>query len=91
MNLFVIYDPLAKQASPVFEAKTPAVASRQFAKIKANDKDPAAKDYRLYLIGNFDEETMALSPEDPPIEIVAPALPIQDEGQLEFDLINERR
>lgn len=76
MKLYVIYDKAAQQSSPVFEAKNDAVAAREFRKVLQNLKDPAVPDYRLYCIGIFDQETMALLAVAPPAEIVIPAIPV---------------
>jgi len=70
MKLYVIYDPIAAHASPVWEAKNDAVALREFKKFASNNKDPAADDYQLYYIGEFHEERLLMESEIPARRIV---------------------
>lgn len=49
-NLYSIYDRLAEEFSPVFEAKNDAIANRMF---NALSKDADLTDQTLYRVGSF--------------------------------------
>lgn len=60
MNLYVAQDLVAKESSPIFEAKNDGVAFRNFkAMILSQKCDP--KDFTLYHIGTMDHELNVLS------------------------------
>lgn len=64
MMLYVIYDKVACESGPIFEAKNDSVAFRDFTKVIQKDPiNPA--DFELLRIGSIDHETNILSPEDP--------------------------
>lgn len=56
MYLYVIYDKLAAESGPVFEAKNDQVALRQFK--KAIEPASNKNEYQLYRIGAYDNEKL---------------------------------
>lgn len=55
MNLYVMYDTVAKEASPVNEAKNDAVAERQFQHTLSTHQLPS--DFILLRVGKINKET----------------------------------
>lgn len=66
MNLYVMFDRLAEESGPIFEAKNDAVARRS-AKFLLKDADLA--DYQLLRVGTFDHKSQALKAEPVPAEV----------------------
>lgn len=64
VNVYTIYDKVACEAGPVFQAKNDAVAFRCFMSLikDANAANPT--DYDVYCLGNFDTESRTFVPED---------------------------
>lgn len=69
MNLYVIYDRVAEESGPVYEAKNDGVASRMYAeflrKITARPED-----YLLLRVGTIDHRTSLVTGEPVPVETV---------------------
>lgn len=59
MNLYCIYDRLAEEAGPIFEAKNDAVAFRM---IMNSIKEYHPEEYCIYCLGSFNHD---------PVELVA--------------------
>lgn len=60
MRLYCIYDTVAEEASAPFIARTDGQAVRIF--LYAMEKDKAyAQDYKLYKIGGWNSENMAIT------------------------------
>lgn len=68
-QLYVIYDRIAQECGPIFEAKNDGVAFRMYRDlIQSKEKDPnfTQEEYICYRISSFDRETMVLTPEREP-------------------------
>lgn len=62
MNLYVIYDKVAEESGPVFEAKNDAVAARKMRDFaKSNPIDPS--EYKLLYVGNINHSLCHINPE----------------------------
>lgn len=61
-RLYVIYDSVAEQAGPIFEAKNDGTAWRQYEQVR-DKKIPTPKDFSLIRVGTFDDETLDITPE----------------------------
>lgn len=81
VRLYSVFDRVAMEYSPAFEAINDGVALRMFADhVKDN---PHAEDYKVLCIGEFDRSKGTLSSAGLPVECVP--------GQLEFELVKEVR
>nr|QJB21670.1 MAG: nonstructural protein [Microvirus sp.] len=72
MRLYVIYDTVAEEAGPLFQAKNDEVAIRQVKNMLSQEKLVRPSDYKLYHLGSFDQNTMTLTsydPENVPFEV----------------------
>ena len=64
MTLYTIFDKLAKESGPLFEAVNGDVARRNFMNlIKENRLNPT--EWSLYEIGKFEHDTMGVFIHDP--------------------------
>lgn len=61
MNLYTIYDKVAKEAGPIFEAKNDGVALRQITDMVKNQAIKISE-YHLVKLGTFDKETVEIKP-----------------------------
>ena len=61
MGVYVIYDELAKQAAPMFLARSDELALRQFEAQRGHIPEAVLRDLRVYRIGRFDLATMAIT------------------------------
>lgn len=62
MNLYVVYDKIAGECGPVFEAKNDAVALRQYRHLVASNPGFVQDDFELMQVGTMDKETMVIEP-----------------------------
>ena len=61
MKLFTIYDKIAGESGPLFEAKNEQVAIRQYDQLISQQEDILSKDdFQLMCVGEYDHETMDL-------------------------------
>ena len=60
-RLYTVYDRIAEQSGPVFEAKNNAVARRQFVNMLNSEKLLEKDDYELLLVGEMDHDTNVMS------------------------------
>ena len=74
-SLYVIYDVVAQESGSILELKNDAVAQRIVQNMLRENK-LSAKDFRLYLLGRYDNETMNLFVNEK-LEIAIPE--VQDE------------
>ena len=81
MNLYVVYDKIAKESGAVHENKNDAVALRNYEIFISEQKNIKRDEFAIYRVGTFDHVTMAITAEEP-IE-VKPRLELVD--QLEED------
>lgn len=67
-NLYTIFDRVAEESGPVFEAKNDAVALRKFRDfMKQNPIDP--REFRLIALGRIDHATNKLTVLATPIDL----------------------
>lgn len=69
MNLYTVYDRIAEESGPVFEAKNDGVAMRMFLTIKSKT-DNLQDDYKLLRLGSIDHQTSMITVSQVPIEVV---------------------
>lgn len=62
-RLYVIFDSVAEESGPIFQAKNDAVALRQFGNLQK--KEGFSDEFSLWCFGSFDHETMELVSFDP--------------------------
>ncbi|QXP07940.1 MAG: nonstructural protein [Arizlama microvirus] len=60
-GIYTIYDKVLKQSCPVFSSKNDAVAIRQTNNLLKSSPDTEAKDYVLYKLGEYDDESLILA------------------------------
>lgn len=65
--LYVIFDRVAQESGPVFEAKNDGVARRQYEQASANQ--PYAHEMMLLRIGEVDHELNKVTPVFPAVEV----------------------
>ena len=77
-NIFSVYDDKAKFFSPIFLVPNDATAIRIF----YDTMQPATHraDYNLYRVGQWDDETGIITPQDP--EIIMPGRSLVYDDQL---------
>lgn len=64
-NVYTIYDKVAEESGPLFQAINHGVARRSFLKV-ITEADPATReDYQLIHVGEFDTMTSILTPREP--------------------------
>ena len=56
VNIYTIYDSVAKECGPIFQAKNHDVAVRAFHSLMAETSNVMSTDYDLYCLGEFDTE-----------------------------------
>jgi len=74
-GLYTIYDKVAEETGPLFEAKSDAVASRSARNLLAEVQ--AVDDFKLLRVGFTDKSTGVITIEIPPVEIDPFSLEIQ--------------
>lgn len=64
-NLYSIYDVVAKEAGPVWNAKNDEVAVRQLTYLLTGEAGRVSnpEDYHLYCIGVFDADNVVVAPD----------------------------
>lgn len=61
-RIYTVYDVVADEAGPLFNAKNDGVAMRQF--LDLLNKVVTKDDYRLYCLGEYDSVDMCINPVD---------------------------
>lgn len=74
-NLYTIYDKVAQECGPLFEAKSDAVASRSARNLLQDVQSP--DEFRLLLVGYIDKTTGQIIAKIVPVEIDPYSLEIQ--------------
>ena len=62
MNLYVVYDKIAGECGPVFEAKNDGVAMRQYRHLINENPTFIQDDFSLMQVGTIDRESMIIEP-----------------------------
>ena len=65
-ELYTIYDKVAEEAGPIFQAKNMSVASRYIREMFRQNKDIVASDYDVICLGTFDSESVKLTESNMP-------------------------
>jgi len=68
MQLYTIYDKLAQEGGPLFEAKNDEIARRNFSKL-ITDNNADVSDFIMYNLGRFDRESLDMFVHDK-VEVV---------------------
>jgi len=74
MKIFSIHDSQGEYFHPPFFAKTSGMAQRMFIG-SMGDSFPHRADFALYQIGEFDEDTGVITPQDPLRVLAGLAIP----------------
>lgn len=77
-GVYVIFDKVAEECGPIFEAKNDAVAYRSFAKLRDSADSPG--DFKLLKLGLFNHETCKALFSDEPIDVVEDVIIEEEEG-----------
>lgn len=64
VNIYTIYDVLAKECGPIFQAKNDEVAKRAFKSLVDDTPNVVDSDYEIYCLGEFDTENRSFEPVD---------------------------
>ena len=56
VNIYTIYDTVAKECGPIYQAKNHDVAVRAFKSLISETPNVNVSDYDLYCLGEFDTE-----------------------------------
>lgn len=67
VSMYVLFDTLTEQASPLYEATSDVVAIRAFCPLLAETVN--VEDYKLYKVGTFDRHNLAVCSCGVPLEI----------------------
>lgn len=68
-KIYVVYDRVAEESGPVFEAKNDGVAIRQYLHlIKTKNMVPA--DFNLLHVGEIDHDVSVITANPAPIEVI---------------------
>ena len=60
-ELFTIYDKVAEEVGPIFQARNMGVAARYIREMFNQNKDIVASDYDVICLGTFDSEDVKLT------------------------------
>ena len=64
VNIYTIYDKVACEAGPIYQAKNDGVALRCFMSLIKDTPSVNPTDYDVYCLGVFDTESRTFNPED---------------------------
>ena len=64
VNIYTIYDTVAKECGPIYQAKNHDVAVRAFKSLISDTPNVNVSDYDLYCLGEFDTEARSFVPVD---------------------------
>lgn len=70
MSLYVIYDCVAEESGPVYEAKNDAIALRNYGNFLK--KMEHKEDFRLFKVGEIDHDSNIITAMRLPIEMLDP-------------------
>lgn len=69
MGLYTIFDRLAEQSGPIFEAANDAVANRQYRSLMDGAQVGQPQEYQLLKIGYLEHDTCLLEPVSPAVDV----------------------
>ena len=64
VNIYTIYDKVACESGPIFQAKNDGVALRCFMSLMKETPNVVPSDYDVYCLGEFDTESRTFNPVD---------------------------
>lgn len=64
VNIYTIYDKVAEESGPVFQAKNDMVAVRMLKSLVSENPNISIDEYEVYCLGEFDTEKRSFVPED---------------------------
>ena len=64
VNIYTIYDKVACESGPIFQAKNDGVALRCFMSLMKETPNVVPSDYDVYCLGEFDTDSRSFVPED---------------------------
>ncbi len=64
VNIYTIYDKIAEECGPIFQAKNDKVACRACDSMISESCGNCVSDYQLWCLGEFDTEIMVFIPID---------------------------
>ncbi len=64
VNIYTIYDKVAEECGPVFQAKNDMVAVRMLKSMLAENPNIPIDEYEVYSLGEFDTEKRSFVPEE---------------------------
>ena len=64
VNIYTIYDKVACESGPIFQAKNDTVALRCFMSLMKDTPNVVPSDYDVYCLGEFDTDTRSFVPEE---------------------------
>ena len=64
VNIYTIYDKVACEAGPIFQAKNDGVALRCFMSLMKETPNVDPSDYDVYCLGEFDTDIRSFVPVD---------------------------
>ena len=64
VNIYTIYDKVACEAGPIFQAKNDGVALRCFMSLIKDTPNIVPSDYDVYCLGEFDTDSRSFVPGD---------------------------
>ncbi len=62
--IYTIYDKVACEAGPIYQAKNDGVALRCFMSLMKDTPNVVPSDYDVYCLGEFDTDSRSFVPED---------------------------
>lgn len=64
VNIYTIYDKVAQESGPIYQAKNDGVAFRAFMSLIGDTPTVNPTDYDVYCLGEFDTESRVFVPEE---------------------------
>ncbi len=91
VNVYTIYDVVAKECGPIFQAKNHDVAVRAFKSLISENLDVHINvhDYDLYCLGEFDNEKCSFVPLDVAFKVPVVFSDVSDESDLFSEVSNK--
>lgn len=77
-NIYTIYDTVAKECGPIYQAKNHDVAVRAFKSLISDTPNVKVSDYDLYCLGEFDTEKCSFVPVEVPFTIPVDNLEVNE-------------
>lgn len=81
MRVYTVYDEVAEESGPLYEAVNDSVALRKFRQLLQQVSPTDQDAFKLYYLGSYDRNVMRLVVVDDPVNVVLPKdLPTLMEG-----------